>query len=82
MRDWIVRLKYPQHRFLLALLSITALQTWYAAQDARAMVFLGQSDDFVRFWYYAYVLPVRFRRFLLKIKRFGYLGSLGSREMA
>ena len=68
----ISSLRYPQDRWQLAFLPLEALQTWYAAQDAREMVYLGQSEDFQRFWHIVYVLPTRFYRFLLKIKRFAF----------
>lgn len=64
----IEQLKWPQDRVVLALLPLSALQTWYAAQEPRRMVFLGNDPSFKRFWHFAYILPTRFRRYLLKIK--------------
>ena len=71
----IERLKWPQDRWQLALLSISDLQTWYAAQDAKHMVFLANTPEFKRFWNIVYLLPVRLHRKYMKLKRVLRQGS-------
>jgi hypothetical protein len=62
-------LKWPQDRLLMGLLSISELQAWYASQDPREMIFLGQEPAFQRFIFWHYTLPVKGLRTLYKIKR-------------
>jgi len=68
--DSLLPLKWPDNRFKLALLGPYRLQLWYAIQDPRAMIFIGQTQDFRRFWLIFYIIPIKFMRFGLKIKRF------------
>jgi hypothetical protein len=74
-------LKWPENRLQLALLSLSALQAWYAAQDPKDMIYTANTPEFKRFWHFAYVLPTRFYRKLLKIKHFAF-GSRAERLAA
>jgi hypothetical protein len=77
----VENLKWPENRLQLALLSIQNLEAWYAAQDPKQMIFIGNTPEFKRFWHWSYVLPVRFYRKLLKIKHFAF-GSRSERQEA
>lgn len=72
----VEQLKWPQNRFQLALLSVDNLQAWYAAQNPKDMIFTANTAEFIRFWHWAYLMPVRFYRKLLRIKNFAF----GSRK--
>lgn len=63
-------LKYPQDRWQLAFLPISALQFWYAAQNPKDMIVIANTPEFKRFWFLVYILPTRCYRKLLKIKHF------------
>lgn len=61
-------LQWPEDASIIATLSLEDKIYWYSSQDARQMIFLGQNPKFKRFWYYTYLLPLRIKRFVYKIK--------------
>jgi hypothetical protein len=61
-------LKWPQDASIIAQLDLVELQCWYAGQDSREMIFLAQNPNFKRFWYWTYLVPLRIKRFIFKIK--------------
>lgn len=77
----VQNLKWPENRVQLMLASLDTLQTWYALQNPKDMVYVANTPEFVRFWHFAYVLPTRFYRKLLKIKHFAF-GSRSERMAA
>ena len=77
----VEELKWPDDQIQLAVLSIAQLQAWYAAQDPKQMIYVANTPQFIRFWHWSYVLPVRFYRKLLKIKHFCF-GSRSERQTA
>jgi len=62
--------KYPKDASRIARLSITGFQMWYASQDAKEMIFLGQFAEFKRFIFWHYTWKVKLLRLYYKIKRF------------
>ena len=67
---YVQRLMWPQDRATIAQLDLEEKIMWYSGQDAREMVYLGQNKDFKKFWYWHYLLPLRSKRFVFKIRRF------------
>lgn len=66
-------LVYPSDAKLIAMLSLEAKIAWYASQEPRQMVYLGQQEEFQRFWFWCYIMPLRFKRALYRLKNaFGY----------
>lgn len=61
-------LSWPEDKAVIASLSLEDKIYWYSCQDARQLIFLAQNPKFVRFWKYTYLYPLRFKRFLYKIK--------------
>jgi hypothetical protein len=61
-------LKWPEDASVIAQLDLIGLQCWFAGQDPREMIYLGQNREFRRFWYRTYLLPLRIKRFIFKIK--------------
>ena len=61
-------LKWPEHSSVIASLSLQDKIYWYSSIDAREMIFLAQNPKFVRFWYWSYLLPLRMKRFIYRIK--------------
>ena len=64
----VAQLKYPKDRFRIALLSLESKACWYAAQEARDLIILSNTKDFAKFWHWAYVIPLRIKRWLYKFK--------------
>jgi len=62
-------LKWPQDRELLASLSIQELQAWISMQDARQLIFVGQTKEFQHFIRWNYLYPVKLLRFWYRFKR-------------
>lgn len=62
-------LKYPEDRARLTLLGPERFQMWYAAQNARQMIYLGNNAKFKRFVWWAYTWKVSALRFWFKIKQ-------------
>lgn len=61
-------LNWPQDASVIASLSLEDKIYWYSSQDARNMIFLAQKKEFLRFWYFHYLLPLRIKRYLYKLK--------------
>ena len=61
-------LKYPQDRAQLRKAPLQALQVWFAAQDPQVMIDLAQDRDFVRFWKWHYLVPLKLKRLLYVLK--------------
>lgn len=61
-------LKWPEDSSTIGQLSLIEMQCWYAGQDAREMVYLGQNREFVRFWRMHYLWPLKLKRMLYKLK--------------
>jgi hypothetical protein len=63
-------LTWPQDARRIARLPLPEFQSWIASIDPRSLIFLAQNREFERFLFWHYLLPVRFFRFLLKLKIF------------
>ena len=63
-------LKWPEDASTIAQLDLIELQCWFAGQDPREMVFLGQNKEFRHFMYRYYILPLKIKRFWFKIKAY------------
>lgn len=59
-------LKYPEDRKKIARLPLAHLQVWYAAQDPHTLIEAG--GDFHSFWYWHYILPLKLKRIVFKLK--------------
>lgn len=64
----IVDLHWPDDRRAIARLDLDAKQEWWALQDARAMIFLGDTEEFRQFWFWHYLVPLRAKRLLYRMK--------------
>lgn len=60
--------KYPKDASKIAPLSISDFQYWYALQDPKEMVFLGQNREFKRFIWKNYTWKVKLLRLYYRIK--------------
>jgi hypothetical protein len=61
-------LKWPEDASTIAQLSLIEKQCWYAGQEPRKMVYLGQNREFVRFWKFSYLYPLKVKRMFYKMK--------------
>jgi hypothetical protein len=61
-------LKWPTDASIIAQLDLIEMQCWYCAQDPRSMIWLGQNKEFKRFWFRHYLLPLRIKRVVYKLK--------------
>lgn len=61
-------LRYPEDKAFLATLSLEEKICWYSGQEPRYMIYLGNDPTFKRFWFWSYILPLRIKRFMYKIK--------------
>lgn len=59
-------LKWPEDKASLACLNSSELILWYASQEPRQAVWMGQDPEFKKFWYRKYLLPLRLKRLLYK----------------
>lgn len=62
-------LTWPTDKAVLATLSLEELICWYSGQDHRAMVFLGQNQEFVHFWKWHYMYPLKLKRWWFRVKK-------------
>lgn len=61
-------LTFPEDRATLSRLRLDELIYWYASQDPRSIIYLAQTKEFKKFWYWNYLLPLHMKRFVYKIK--------------
>ena len=61
-------LRFPEDKAIIAQLDLLEMQCWYAGQEPRHMIYLGNSIEFKRFWKLHYLLPLKIKRFIYRIK--------------
>jgi len=61
-------LTFPRDRATLSKLRLDELICWYACQDPRSLIYLAQTKEFKQFWYWHYLLPLRIKRFVYRMK--------------
>jgi len=66
--DQYTFLKWPEDKATLRLLSLDEKVFWFASQDPRSIIYLAQTPDFKRFWYWNYLFPLKLKRFVYRIK--------------
>lgn len=59
-------LKFPEDKLKMAGHSLSELQVWYAAQDPHDLMEMG--DDFLTWWKWHYLVPLRCKRLIYKLK--------------
>jgi hypothetical protein len=62
--------KFPEHKKQIARLTYDQKMEWYSSRKPEEMIWLGNDPAFKRFWKWHVVIPVRFRRWLYRIKNF------------
>jgi len=67
--DKINSLRFPQDVKELRKLSILELQIWISSLDPRLLVYMAQTEEYSKFIYWHYLLPLRFKRMMYRIKR-------------
>lgn len=73
-REWsglnvdLSKIKWPDHKEFIAGLNLDLKMQWYALQDARDMVYLGDTQEFKAFWYWHYLFPLRMKRLMYRFK--------------
>ena len=70
-------LKWPADKRTIARLPLEEMVCWYAGQEPRYMVFLGQDSEFKKFWKRHYLRPLHLKRFWFKITK--WVGSIYAR---
>lgn len=68
----LIELKFPENQKEIGRLSYDQKMEWYASRDPKELIFLGNDEDFQRFWYWKVLLPVRLGRMYYKIKNFQF----------
>lgn len=64
----VYELRWPDDKKAIARLDLDAKQQWWAMQDARAMIFLSETEEFKRFWFFHYLVPLRLKRLVYRLK--------------
>jgi hypothetical protein len=64
----IAEYRWPDDKKRIARLDLDSKQQWWAAQDARSMIFLAETEEFKRFWFFHYLVPLRAKRLLYRLK--------------
>lgn len=64
----IGQLRFPEDRALIAQLTLDEKAFWYGAQNPQDMVWLGNKEDFTRFWRWYYMVPLKVKRLIYKLK--------------
>ena len=70
---WVTSLRFPEDRAEIAGLSLADKQWWYGTQDPQRAIDLGQDADFLRFWFWRYIVKTRVKRLWLFIWNPSYL---------
>jgi len=65
----ILHLRWPQDARLIARLPLPEFQMWLSAIDPRELIFMAQSREFKQFVWRHYLLPVKIKRFILKVRK-------------
>ena len=68
MLDKINSLRFPQDVKELRKLSILELQIWISSLDPRLLVYMAQTEDYQRFIKWHYLVPLRIKRMLYRIR--------------
>lgn len=61
-------LRWPSDKGIIASLSLEEKMCWFAGQEPRYMIFLGNDPEFKRFWKRYYLRPLHLKRFFYRIK--------------
>lgn len=61
-------LRWPSDKGLIASLTLEEKMCWFAGQDPRHMVWLGQDAEFKKFWKKYYLRPLHLKRMFYRIK--------------
>lgn len=59
-------LRYPGDKGAIARLPLAEKMVWYAAQDPHTLI--EADDDFAVFWFWHYIVPLRIKRLIFKLK--------------
>jgi len=61
-------LRWPDDKSIIAGLSLSEKIYWYASLNSQDVIFMANTKEFQRFWYWRYLVPLRIKRFLYKVK--------------
>jgi hypothetical protein len=59
---------FPQDRKAISKLTLDQKMEWYLTREPRTMVFLGNDQDFKRFWKWTVLVPMKLKRLYYRIK--------------
>ena len=61
-------IRFPDNKKEIKKMSYEEKMEWYYTRDPQEIIYLGNSKDFQRFWYWNVFLPMKIKRIFYRVK--------------